>query len=76
MPIAKYFVFHANGVKIDKKSYKNIIHIGYMTVKDLMYTTINSVNPLNLIIDKINDYIEESNGNKYLTLLLMKIKTH
>ena len=47
-----------------------------MTVKDPMYTTINCVNPLNLIIDKINDYIEESNGNKYLTLLLTKTKTH
>ena len=30
---------------------------------------INSRNPLYLIIDKINGYIEESNGNKYLTLV-------
>ena len=29
----------------------------------------NSVNPLYLIIDKINGYFEESNGNKYLTLI-------
>ena len=35
-----------------KKSNKNIIYyIGYMTVKNLIYVT---VNPLNLIIDKIN----------------------
>ena len=35
-----------------KKSNKNIIHyIGYMTVKNLSYAT---VNPLNLVIDKIN----------------------
>ena len=27
----------------------------------------NSVKPLYLIINKINGYIEESNGNKYLT---------
>ena len=30
---------------------------------------VNNVNPLYLIIDKINGYIEESNGNKYLTLV-------
>ena len=40
-----------------------------MTVKNLSYAKINSVNPLYLIINKINRYIEESNGNKYLTLV-------
>ena len=30
---------------------------------------INSVNPLYLIINEINKYIEEGNGNKYLTLV-------
>ena len=40
-----------------------------MTVKNLSYAKINSVNPLYLIINKINSYIEESNGNKYLTLV-------
>ena len=29
----------------------------------------NSVNPLNFTINKINGYIEESNSNKLLTLL-------
>ena len=38
-----------------------------MTVKDLSYATINSLNPLYLIINKINRYVEESNGKKYLT---------
>ena len=37
-----------------------------MTVKVL----INNANPLYLIINKINWYIEESNENKYLTLVL------
>ena len=46
-----------------------IYHIGYMTVKDHSYTAANSVNPLNLIIYKINDYIEVSNGIKHLTLV-------
>ena len=40
-----------------------------MNVKDLSYPTINSVNPLYLNINKIYEYIEESNGNKYLTLV-------
>ena len=40
-----------------------------MTVKGLTYANINNVNPLNHLIDKINGYIEESNGNKYLTLV-------
>ena len=39
-------------------------------VKNLDYLKISSVNPLYLIINKINRHIEESNGNRYLTLLL------
>ena len=38
-------------------------------MKDLRYVKSNSVNPLYLIIDKINGYIKESNENKYLTLI-------
>ena len=38
-------------------------------VKSLSYIKINSVNILHLINDKINGLIEESNGNKYLTLV-------
>ena len=34
----------------------------------LRYVKINCVNPLYLIINKINGYIKESNGSKYLTL--------
>ena len=30
----------------------------------------NTVNPLYLIVDKINGYIEENNKDKYLTLVL------
>ena len=39
-----------------------------MTIKDLKYVRINSVIPLHLIINKVNGYFEEINGNKYLTL--------
>ena len=64
---------HPNKIKIDKNSYKSILiyHIGYGAVKDkdLIYTATNSVRPLYFIIDKVNGYIEENNGNKYLTLV-------
>ena len=37
-------------------------------MKDFGYIKINSVNSLYLIIDEVDQYIEESNGNKYLIL--------
>ena len=40
-----------------------------MTVKDLKYIKINSANPLYFVINKLNRYIEENNGNQYLTLI-------
>ena len=40
-----------------------------MTIKDSKYIKINSVNPLYLILKKINGYFEEINGNKYLILV-------
>ena len=58
-------------IEIDQKSYKNIVIycVGYITTKHLSYVKINSVNSLYFIIDKLDGYIEESNGNKYLTLV-------
>ena len=40
-----------------------------MTAEHVSYGKINSVNPLALIIDTIHWYLEESNRNKYLTLV-------
>ena len=62
--------FDSNRIKIDKTSYKNILiyYIEYITIKNLSYVKTNNVNLLYLIINKIDEYIEESNGNKYLTL--------
>ena len=61
--------FRSNLLKIGKKSYKNsdICYIGYMTVKDSDYVKINSAIHFNFIIGETDGYIEESNGNKYLT---------
>ena len=53
--------FHSNLLKIDKKQYKDIdiYYIGYITVKESDYVKIDSANPLYLMIDKVNGYIEE-----------------
>ena len=40
-----------------------------MTIKDLKYVKINSVNPLYFIFNKVNGCIEDINEKKYLTLV-------
>ena len=57
--------------KIGKKSYKNIdiFYIGYIIVEGPGYTNVHNLNFLYNIVDKAYGYIEESNGNKYLTLV-------
>ena len=62
--------FYPSLIKIDKKSYKNIgiYHIGYIRIKSISdCENINSVNPLYMMIGEVDRYIEENNGNKYLT---------
>ena len=61
-----------NKIKIDEKSCKNIFiyYNGYVTVKNFNCMKINRVNSLNYIIIELFGYIEESNANKYLTLVL------
>ena len=62
-------MFDSNMLKLDKKSYKNLViyNIGYVTIKKIDYDyDINSVNPLYLRIDNANGYIEEINEDKYL----------
>ena len=51
-------------IKINEKLYKNIFiyHIGYVAIKDFCHLKIKRVNPLYLIISKINGYVEERNG--------------
>ena len=63
--------FDPNSIKIDEKSYKNILiyYIAYVTIKDSKYLKINSVNPLYLMFNRLNGYFEEINGKKYLTLV-------
>ena len=56
-------------LKIDRKSYKNIIiyNIGYIAIEKVDdCENIHSVNPLYLCIDRMSGYIEEKGVNKYL----------
>ena len=45
----------------------DIYYIGYITIRKIGdYENIYNVNPLYLIIGKVDRHIEENNGNKYL----------
>ena len=47
--------------------YLYVYYIRYITIKKMGdYENIYSVNPLHLIIGKVDGHIEENNGNKYL----------
>ena len=54
--------------KLDKKTFKgiNIYYIGYVTKKEEY--KINNVNPLYLLIYKIDGFIEEKGGNEYINI--------
>ena len=61
--------FDSSFLKIDKKSYKNIgiYNIGYITIKIIDdYENIHNLNPIYLMIGKVDRYIEENNGNMNL----------
>ena len=61
--------FDSNLLKTDKKYYKwiNIFYIGYITIKKIDdCENIHSVNPLYLLVNRANGYIEDKNGNKFL----------
>ena len=61
--------FESNLLKIDLKSYKNIgiYNIGYITIKKIdNCKNFDSVNPLYLLLDHANGYIEEKGVNKSL----------
>ena len=61
--------FNPNIIKIDEKSYKNVLiyYIGYMAIKE--YVNIYSVNPLCLILRNVSGYFEELHKSNYLTLV-------
>ena len=63
--------FDPNNINIDEKSYKNILiyYIAYVTTKNLKYVKISSVKPSHLMLNKMNGYFKETDGNMYLTLI-------
>ena len=60
--------FDARLLKIDKKTQwvLGIYYIGYVTRKP--DHNVNSVSPLYLMINRIDDFIEEKDGDKYLNI--------
>ena len=62
------FDFDPNMLKLDKKTFKgiDIYYIGYVPKKEEY--KIDSANPLYLLIYKIDGFIEEKRGNKYLNI--------
>ena len=61
----------SSNIKIDEKSYKNILmyYIGYVMIKDSKYVKINNVNPLYFIFNEVDECFEEINRNIYLMLV-------
>ena len=59
--------FDPSKIKIDEKSYNNILifYIGYVTIKDSKYVKIYGTNPLYFIFRNVNGYFEEFNKSKY-----------
>ena len=57
-------------LKLDKKTSMglNIYYIGYVTKKPEW--NVNSVNPLYLMINRMEGFIEEKEGDKYLNIAL------
>ena len=60
--------FDPNLLKLDQKTPKDVIiyYIGYVTKKDEY--KINSVNPPYLLVNRIDGFIEEKEGDKYLNI--------
>ena len=56
-----------NNIKTGRISYKNITYhiyyIVYVTIKNSKYVKLYSVNPLYLMLNKMNGYFEEIDGN-------------
>ena len=64
-------IFDSSNIKIDGNQDKNFLmyYIRYVMIKDSKYVKINIVKHLYLIFNEANEYFEEINGNKYLTLV-------
>ena len=58
--------FSMNNLKLDKIAWKDIYYIGYVDNNKPEDWSVNSVNPLYLMINKVFCFVGEKNGVKYL----------
>ena len=66
--------FTSNLLKTGKKSCQhiNIYYIGYIINKNSKYVNIHGVNPLYIMVNKVEGFIEEKDENKYLNFVSTK----
>ena len=65
--VKKFYPSFLNISKISFKSIDAVIYsIRYITMKSLDHVNIDSANSIYLVLNNVDGYIEESNGNKYL----------
>ena len=65
--VKKFYPSFLNISKISFKSIDAVIYsIRYITMKSLDHVNIDSANSIYLVFNNVDEYIEESNGNKYL----------
>ena len=65
--VKRFYPSFLNISKISFKSIDAVIYsIRYITMKSLDHVNIDSANSIYLVFNNLDEYIEESNGNKYL----------
>ena len=65
--VKKFYPSFLNISKISFKSIDAVIYsIRYITMKSLDHVNNDSANSIYLVFNNVDEYIEESNGNKYL----------
>ena len=65
--VKRFYPSFLNISKISFKSIDAVIYsIRYITMKSLDHVNIDSANSIYLVFNNVDEYIEESNGNKYL----------
>ena len=59
--------FHFKTVSSDEKSYENVL------IYEVLYKTLIGEKPLHITFNKVNGFIRDNNGTKYLKLFGLQI---
>ena len=59
--------FHFKTVSSDEESYENVL------IYDVLYKTLIGEKPLHITFNKVNGFIRDNNGTKYLKLFGLQI---